>query len=335
MADQASPTLESADLEMVDGAEEAVVAEALEGSGIEAAATDAAAATAATDPATTAATEPAEQGLLSELARAMHEAATAQYERQNAELERRRSEQVEAIARRADADVEELNAMSEAEIASIDAWAKTKTEKIKQERLRRIAGRRDRLATQLDHRAAIREREVVAIEAAIDAHRHEVDQFFGRMERETDPAAIARVAATMPAFPALGEIAEAARAKAAAEFATLEAAAATEGLPTSVETVATIEGDADATVTESRLMAVMDPDATRLDAVAERPWDAPYAVSVAAGQAPASAEPSDAPVAVRAPAAEHGSRVGSTLLRTVRAIRPASGERHEGDDRPA
>jgi hypothetical protein len=71
-------------------------------------------------------------------------------------------------------------------------------------------------------------------------------------------------------------------------------------------------------------MAVMDPDAARPDAAhpdadGSRPWEAPYAVSVAAGSIPA-----EAPAEPEAP-----SRVGSTLLRTVRAIRPMGGDRHD------
>jgi hypothetical protein len=66
-------------------------------------------------------------------------------------------------------------------------------------------------------------------------------------------------------------------------------------------------------------MAVMDPDASAPTTENTRPWEAPYAVSVAAGTGSAEAEP----------APEPASRVGSTLLRTVRAIRPMSGERHD------
>jgi hypothetical protein len=140
----------------------------------------------------------------------------------NAELERRRAEQVETIGARADAEVEGLKSASEADIGSVDAWAKAETEKIKLERLRRIDARRERLADQLDRHETIKEREILAIQVAIDTHRDEVDRFFGRMERETDPAAIARVASTLPDFPALAEVAEQARRDAAAEFASLE-----------------------------------------------------------------------------------------------------------------
>lgn len=290
--------------------------------------------------------EPTHDDLLGEFARAMHQAATSQYERMNAELERRHAEQVERIAERAGTEVENLKAGSEADIGAIDAWARNETEKIKLERLRRIDARREQLGGQLERQDTIKEREVAAIQVAIDAHRGEIDLFFGRMERETDPATIALVASTIPPFPQLADVAEAARRSAAAEFSDEEtvpsldvgditsaapaaaeapvAAAPSPETPDAAATPATAELEAnapEAVVTESRLMAVMDPDAARAeDGEPPRPWEAPYAVSVAAGSGDA-----DAPAS---PEHDIPSRVGSTLLRTVRAIRPMS-DRHE------
>jgi len=297
--------------------------------------------------------EPIHDGLLGELARAMHLAATSQYERMNAELERLRTEQVDAIGARASSEVESLKAGSEADIGAVDAWAKAETEKIKLERLRRIDARRERLAAQIERQGTVREREISAIQVAIDAHRGEVDRFFRRMERESDPAAIARVASTLPAVPSLAEIAERARSEATVEFSSIDAepalsptelepvdtasmadptltaepvaaadlAAAADPIPTTEPVAVPIEAgdDADAGISASRLMAVMDPDSPHDAAEEARPWEAPYAVSVAAGTAG-----SEAPAAPERP-----SRVSSTLLRTVRAIRPMSGEHHD------
>lgn len=305
-----------------------------------------------------AATDAGDGNLLGELARAMHAAATSQYQRLNTDLERKRTEQVEAISERASAETETLKADSETDIGSIELWAKAEIEKIKLERLRRIDARREQLAAQLDRQETIKQREVFAIEVAIDAHRNEVDLFFGRMERESDPSAIARVASTMPSFPSLNDVAEQARRGAAAEFASVDSQAAA-STPEAIasrkaQTKATTDpadiGDAEtrtaataaeestetsapdatqpedesmheleaaATVSESRLMAVMDPSASRGETEPSRSWEAPYAVSVAAGTGPAEEEP--APVSV-----------GSTLLRTVRSIRPMAG-RHDKD----
>lgn len=285
-----------------------------------------------------------DDNLLSELARAMHAAATAEYERLNAELERRRAEQVEAIAARADAEIENLKADSETDIGSIELWAKAEVEKIKLERLRRIDARREALASQLERHDTIKEREVFAIEVAIDAHRNEVDQFFGRMERETDPAAIARVASSMPPFPALDDVAADARRGAIAEFAAIDRQdLSTAAEPAAVQPAEAIETEAASTeassaegteasqnaapetptemhgiaiAPESRLKAVMDPGAAAGATESTQPWEAPGAVSVAAGTG--SAEEASSP-----------ARAGSTLLRTVRSIRPMA--RHDKD----
>jgi len=303
------------------------------------------------DALTTAVPDGGDGDLLNELARAMHVAATSQYQRLNADLERRRGELAEAIAARASAETENLKAESQADIGAVDAWAKAEAEKVKLERLRRIDARREQLAAQLERQETIREREVAAIEVAIDAYRNDVDLFFGRMERETDPSEIARVAASMPPFPSLADVAEQARRGASAEFASLEGdvdASTAETTPTvmttaeiadttepaadgastldaaaNADTEADTEGAPDAdlepatAVSESRLMAVMDPGASRAKGDTMPRWEAPYAVSVAAGTGPAEVEP--APMSV-----------GSTLLRTVRSIRPMAG-RHDKD----
>ncbi len=273
---------------------------------------------------------PANDNLLGELARAMHVAATAQYERMNADLERRRTEQVASIAARASSEAENLKASSEQDIAAIDAWAKAETEKIKHERLRRIDARREQLAAQLEREETVRQREIFAIEVAIDAHRGEIDQFFGRMERETDPAAIARVASSLPPFPSLADIADEARRGAVAEFASLDAEVGTNLAASEPQPAATWESPAgpdepqpEGTVSESRLKAVMDPDAAQ-DGEHERsqPWEAAHAVSVAAS--------SGGPETATEP--EPHGRMGATLLRTVRAIRPMAGS--DQDDTP-
>jgi hypothetical protein len=271
------------------------------------------------------ATEPANDDLLGELARAMHAAATSQYEHMNSELERRRAEQVEAIAARATAEAEQQKASTESDIGAIDAWAKAETEKIKQERLRRIDARKGELAAQLERQETIKQREVFAIEVAIDAHRTEIDQFFGRMERETDPTAIAQVASSLPPFPSLADIADEARRGATAEFESLDRQTDAGSPPSATDADApTLDNTPDALVTESRLMAVMDPEASHGgSAAATPPWEAPSVVSVAAGSGATDTalEP------------EAHNRGGSTLLRTVRAIRPMAGTDRADADR--
>lgn len=281
----------------------------------------------------------ADYDLVGELARAMHEAATSQYERLNGELDRRRSELVEAITARASLEMASLKAASEADIGAIDSWAKAETNKIKVERLRRVDARGVRLAHQVDRPEAIKGREVFAIEATIESHRNEIDRFFGLMERETDPTAIARVASMLPPFPPLAEIAEEARRAAVAEFA---------GLDAQVEaTPATDDFDTIVPVSQSRLMAVMDPVATSRNpdaGDARRPWEvAPHAVAVVAGprfqdetwddardeDSHVALEPELVPELVPEPVP--AARTGTRLLRTVPAIRPVVALRDHED----
>jgi hypothetical protein len=297
--------------------------EPTEAAGAEAPATEAPVAEAPESP-DIVATEPVNDDLLGELARAMHAAATSQYERMNAELERRRAEQVEAIAARAAAEAEQLKASTETDIGAIDGWAKAETDKIKQERVRRIDARKEELAAQLERQETIKQREVFAIEVAIDAHRTEIEQFFGRMERETDPAAIAQVASSLPPFPSLADAADEARRGASAEFESRDRETAAVSPPSAIDADApTLDNTADALVTESRLMAVMDPEASHGGSPAATPWEAPSVVSVAAGSGTPEA----------APAPEAPNRGGSTLLRTVRAIRPMAGSDKDDADR--
>ena len=157
--------------------------------------------------------------LLQELARAMHDAAEAQFSRITAELERQRLRQMEAIVARTSTETDDLKADLDADTRAIDAWAKAEAEKIKLERMRRIDARRDQHASKVQREATIKEREVLAVEAAIDQHLGDLRNFFGELESTTDPARIASVAAMLPALPALDDIALDARHAATSEFA--------------------------------------------------------------------------------------------------------------------
>lgn len=272
---------------------------------------------------------------LGELARAMHTAAESQYERMNAELERRRVDQVEAIAARTSSEAEDLKAGTEADIGAIDTWAKSEAEKIKRERQRRIDARRELLATHLDHQETIKAREVFAIEVAIDEHKSAIESFFERMERESDPAAIARVASTLPAFPALAEVAAEARRDAAAELAILGDETEPEPLPSSDEGL-----EADSSVSESRLLAFVSPPspsdnngdaAGQGEAAVASPDAEPGAQGEAPPQWPSDPHPFRVvPGARGGPALEPPMRIGATLLRSIPSIRPMAGQHDAG-----
>jgi hypothetical protein len=287
------------------------------------------AAATASDPETGAAAETSptdHQDLMRELAQAMHTAIESQYEKLNAELEERRAAQVQAIAVRASAESEQLKTDSQVAIKSIDAWAKSENDLIKRERQRRIDARRERLASQLDLQETIKGRQVFAVEVAIDAHRSEVDALFDEMGREWDPVAIVRILSDLPEFPSLTGVIEEAGRVAAAEYASLSESAEP----------ATDDLDAESRVIRARLMAVMDPDATRTpDGETARPWDERQAVGVAAGPQTEGPDVAERDVAeqVAEPAALR-ARVGGPLIRSIPSTRPMAGRFGDAGEQP-
>lgn len=165
--------------------------------------------------------------------------------------------EVESIAARATVETDDLKAELDADTRAIDAWAKAEAEKIKLERVRRIDARRHEHAAKVEREATFKEREMLAVESAIDGHLGGLKDFFAELHRTTDPGRIASLAATLPAPPALGAIAEAARRSASAEFALRDRVS-----DMALDEV--VDGSslpAAATVDKSALMAVMEPAA--------------------------------------------------------------------------
>jgi hypothetical protein len=236
--------------------------------------------------------------LLLELSRAMHRAALAQHKRMAAEVGRLRSTQGETIKARAAAEAAQLQAESDQDIREIDEWAQTATELIAAERVRRIDARRERLQAQLARQDVISQRELMAVEVSLEDHEAALESFFSQLETETDPATIARLAPMLPPLPSLSEAMEAARRHAIGEFPPIEDAS-----PDTPDGAGATEAAIE--VSTSRLMAVMDPDATQgRSGTGPTPWPEPRAVVVAAGAGGTDA-------------------TGSTpLLRTTAASRP-------------
>jgi hypothetical protein len=103
-------------------------------------------------------------------------------------------------------EAEELRELAKEDVKGIDAWSEGEIKRIKLERERRIASRREQLQIRLEEHRAVVAREVAAVEAAVATYRAEIEQFFGRLEAETDPVAIARQAGNQPQFPDLDRI---------------------------------------------------------------------------------------------------------------------------------
>ena len=254
---------------------------------------------------------PEPDDLLQELSRAMHTATLTHRERMIDEVKRLRTAQAEAIKTRTASEADQLRRESEEDIEEIDTWAQTATELIAAERIRRTDARRERLEAQLARQDVIAERELMAVEVTIEDHEAALEAFFKRLETETDPAGIVSLATTLPSLPSLSDAAEAARRHAISEFAPLG--------DSSVDTTGDDRStDGAAEVSPSRLMAVMDPDASQ--GTPASPWPEPRVVAVAAGpgNATAQVQPAGGPDQHPEPVAP-GSR---TLLRSIPTGRP-------------
>jgi hypothetical protein len=254
---------------------------------------------------------PEPEDLLGQLSRAMHSAAASQHRRMIEDLAQERVAQVGAIEKRAGIESETLKRTSEHDVDQIDAWATEATEMIATERTRRIEARRERLEAELRRHELIVEREVMAVEVTLEEHQARLEAFYKGLGDESDPAAIAQIAATLPALPSLAEAAEAARRHAAAEFAPIDEPGITPAPDGGSESVP-IE------VSPSRLLAVMDPDsakATQGEGI--NTWREPHAIAVAAG------EVANEPIEGEARRDDAPARSeGRPLLRAVPSIRP-------------
>ena len=143
---------------------------------------------------------------LGDLARVMQSTVASEQTRNTELAEQRRKAHVDGIREREAEEIEELRELAKDDIKGIDAWSEGEIKRIKLERERRIASRREQLQTRLEEHRGVVGREVDAVEAAVANYRTEMEQFFGRLGSETDPIAIASLAGKQPAFPDLKAI---------------------------------------------------------------------------------------------------------------------------------
>jgi hypothetical protein len=143
---------------------------------------------------------------LGDLARVMQSTVASEQTRNTELAEQRRKAHVDGIREREAEEIEELRELAKDDIKGIDAWSEGEIKRIKLERERRIASRREQLQTRLEEHRSVVGREVDAVEAAVANYRTEMEQFFGRLGGETDPIAIASLAGKQPAFPDLKAI---------------------------------------------------------------------------------------------------------------------------------
>lgn len=282
-----------------------------------------------------------------ELAEAMHRTASGQHERIVADLEARRASHIEGVRARAAAELEELRADGDREIATIDAWAEAEVQRIRAEQERRRETSRRELEDRVAWHGSVVEREIEGVEEALAAHRSQLETFFSGVAAEADPAAIASLAARVPAMLKLGEVGAAARARAVADLPQPHASAAvTDSAVDSAGSVpgdgpgeapeetapdAALEaGDSEALVSEARLVAVMDPLAGRWGSGPDQ-WSSPEPATTPAETEPAAEQVSAeregrAAEAISMPeeAASGRAEVAGQLLSTVPVTRPFS-----------
>ena len=145
-------------------------------------------------------------GFLSDLAKAMQATAAAEQARDAEVTEQRRKAHLDSIRAREAIEAEDLRELAKEDVKGIDAWSDGEIKRIKLERERRIASRREQLQIRLEEHRGVVAREVDAVEAAVATYRTEIAGYFSRLGSGTDPVEIARQAGTRPAFPALEDI---------------------------------------------------------------------------------------------------------------------------------
>src|SRR4051812_2038879 len=137
------------------------------------------------------------------LARAMQAAARSHRIRVTEEVELRRVAVLAAIRDERRADALRAQQAAAKNGRAVDAWAATAQRQIKGERQRRKAELAADLRRTLREQNRQVERRVKRVEAALAAHRAELDAFFDAIDRERDPLTIAQRARRRPAFPDL------------------------------------------------------------------------------------------------------------------------------------
>jgi len=265
---------------------------------------------------------------LAELAKAMQTTAAAEQARNAEETEQRRQSHIDAIRAREAIEAEELRELAKDDVKGIDAWSDGEIKRIKLERERRIAARREQLQIRLEEHRTVVGREVEAVEASVGAYRADIAEYFRRLESETDPVAIARYAGTRPPFPDLTAVgpdnvagttdyqSPAGDTPAAAPIETVDAVeAAPVEVIEPVEAVAETEAPAEAPVDTQEEAPAAEQDAPLVGVMGsegdggspEQSWDSGEAVPAEQSEEAVAAALQEEPVAAEATQDADGS----------------------------
>jgi hypothetical protein len=160
---------------------------------------------------------------LSNLAKAMKDAAIAERARLTADTDQRRDAHLASINARRESEAGRIKELAAEDRKGIEAWVADEQKRIEAERVRRTTALETDLETSLAEHGTKIDREIERVEAAITVYRSDVDAYFQRLEGDDDPVQIAQQAGRRPAFPDLDtigkgvtEAAESAEAKSAA-----------------------------------------------------------------------------------------------------------------------
>jgi hypothetical protein len=140
---------------------------------------------------------------LAELAGAMRATAANERKRIDEDIDRRREEHLGTINERRDSEAARMRELAADDLKAIDAWAQGERQRIDEEREQKATALQQDLDTSLAQHASQIDGEVAGAEAAIAGYRQEVEAFFAKLDAETDPVEIARLASQRPAFPDL------------------------------------------------------------------------------------------------------------------------------------
>jgi hypothetical protein len=269
---------------------------------------------------------------LADLAKAMQSTAAAEQARNAEGTEQKRQAHVDAIRAREALEAEELRELAKDDVKGIDAWSDGEIKRVKLERERRIAARREQLQIRLEEHRTVVGREVDAVESAVASYRAEIDEYFRRLEGETDPVAIARYAGNRPAFPDLEQIGPDDVPQISTYAAAAPAAVATDDTPAE-EPVASSEAPADDhdAPANGSMVGVMDPDAQVVAPV--DPWTGtPAAEEAPVAEAEAAPVAEAEPVAEAQPVAEAEAEVVAEPVAEAQPVAEAVGAvAHEAD----
>ena len=117
------------------------------------------------------------------------------------DIEGRRAAQIAAVQSRRVSVASRIRELADEDREAIAQWVVDEQIRIERERQGRVQDLERDLVTSLAEHDARIDDEIQTTEAAIAAHRIEVDTYFAALSRESDPVEIARRAGAVPRFP--------------------------------------------------------------------------------------------------------------------------------------